>query len=110
MPDQDAKSSLKVLVANAQLSVALATKLVVSSEPPKIWGSLFSRFGVLWGLRGLCFKDTPFQDVFAHVSSQDGGLFHCDTDLKNADQTFRRELSNPRSILVHVELNCFVPC
>ena len=59
MPVQDAKSNLRILVTNAQLS--FADRLVVISEAPKIWGSLFSSFGVLWGLwglKGLCFQDT----------------------------------------------------
>ena len=49
MPVQDVKSSLKILVANAQLSVPLAIKLVVISEPQKIWGVFVFKF---WGLRG----------------------------------------------------------
>ena len=49
MPVQDAKSSLKILIANAQFSVALAIKLVVISEPPKIWGVFIFKF---WGFRG----------------------------------------------------------
>ena len=39
----------------------IGDRLVVISEPQKIWGSLFSSFRVLeglWGLRGLCFQDT----------------------------------------------------
>ena len=57
MPVQDAKSSgLEILVADEQLSVAFVT----GRAPKNIGGgeSLFSSFGVLGGLTGLCFRDT----------------------------------------------------
>ena len=50
----DAKRSLKILVTNVQLSVTFAT----GWAPKNMGGSLFSSFGVLGGLRGLCFQDT----------------------------------------------------
>ena len=55
MSVQDVRSSLKILAANAKLSVTLAIKLVIISEQPKIWGVFVFKF---WGLRGLCFEDT----------------------------------------------------
>ena len=58
MSVQDAKSSLKILVANAQLSVAF-DPLVVISELWKIWGVFVFKFWGLRGLWGLCFQDTP---------------------------------------------------
>ena len=55
-------SSLKCLVANTQFSVAFCQLVAISdpvhSFPQKIWGSLFSSFGVLGVLGGLCFQDT----------------------------------------------------
>ena len=59
-------TSLKVLVASTQFSGALATSWLqfrtLDSLPPpppkKYGGSLFSSFGVLGVLGGLCFQDT----------------------------------------------------
>ena len=57
MPVKGAKTSLKILVANAQLSVtrALATSWSLNLEAPQNMGVFVFKF---WGLRGLCFQDT----------------------------------------------------
>ena len=55
MPVKGAKTSFKILVANAQLSVTLATSWSLNLEAPKNIGVFVFKF---WGLRGLCFQDT----------------------------------------------------
>ena len=68
---QDAKSSLKILVANAQLSVALATGWSYFWSSEKYGGVfVFNFWGLrgLSGLRGLCFQDTLFFFLFCFVS------------------------------------------
>ena len=64
MPVKDAKSSLKILVATAQLSVALATAWSQFRSPPKYGGSLFSSFRVsgllgVFGVLGVFVFKTP---------------------------------------------------
>ena len=60
------KSSLKILVTNAQLSVTLATDHNFGAPHAKYGGVFVFMF---WGLRGLCFQDTQYLQIL-HISFQ----------------------------------------